>query len=177
MIITLEETKEWLREDSEDPKVLNQIQMLIGAAEKYLINASGNVFTSSNELAKLFCFVLVADWYENREMIGQASGKVRVVVESMLAQLSYAMPNVPTGLTATAGDSLVGLAWATNSEIGIAGYNVYQNDVKIATTSEPIYQVTGLINNTAYAFSVSAVDKAGNESGLSATVSVTPTLI
>jgi uncharacterized phage protein (predicted DNA packaging) len=174
MIITLGETKQWIRVDSADEDVL--IGILITAAEKYLTNASGNTFTSSNELAKLLCFVLVADWYENREMIGQASGKVRLTVESILAQLSYAIPYAPTGLAGTAGDTVVDLSWTVSKESDLVGYNVYQDAVKITTVVETTYQVTELTNGIAYSFQVSAVDKAGNESELSTKISVTPTI-
>ncbi len=87
MIITLEEAKQWLRIDHNDEDGL--IIMMISAAEKYLFNATGNTFDNTNELAKLFCYVLVTDWYENREMIGKTSEKVRHTVESILAQLSH----------------------------------------------------------------------------------------
>jgi len=87
MIITLEETKGFLRVDSTEDDAL--ITSLIEAAEAYLYNATGNTFDSTNSLAKLFCWVLVTDWYENREHVGRASDKVRLIVESMLAQLSH----------------------------------------------------------------------------------------
>lgn len=87
MIVSIDEAKKWLRVDHNDED--NMIQMLIKAAEKYLKNATGNTFDSSNELAQLFCLVLVADWYENREMIGKVSDKIRHTVDSILAQLSY----------------------------------------------------------------------------------------
>ncbi len=89
-ILTLAETKLWLREDSEDPQVMQQIKLLIDSAEEYLENATGRKFTSKNSQAKLFCLVLVTDWYENRELIGQrVTEKVRFTVQSMLAQLQY----------------------------------------------------------------------------------------
>ncbi|MCL9970354.1 head-tail connector protein [Anoxybacillus kestanbolensis] len=87
MIVTLEETKQWLRVEHNDEDSL--ISMLINAAEKYLFNATGNTFDNTNELAKLLCHVLVTDWYENREMIGKTSEKIRPAVESILAQLSH----------------------------------------------------------------------------------------
>ncbi|AMQ22469.1 head-tail connector protein [Geobacillus sp. JS12] len=87
MIITLDEAKQWLRVEHSDEDGL--ISTLINAAEKYLFNATGNTFDSTNELAKLFCYVLVTDWYENREMIGKTSEKVRHTVESIVAQLAY----------------------------------------------------------------------------------------
>jgi len=87
MIITLEETKGYLRVDGTEDDVL--ITSLIDAAETYLQNATGNQFDSTNSLAKLFCWVLVTDWFENREHVGRASDKVRPIVDSMLAQLSH----------------------------------------------------------------------------------------
>lgn len=88
-ILTLEETKTWLRVDGPDEEPL--IQTLIGAAEAYLHNAVEIEFDGSNQLAKLFCLVLCADWYENRDLIGsQPSGKVRFTCQSILAQLQNA---------------------------------------------------------------------------------------
>lgn len=89
-ILGLNETKLWLREDTDDPEVLKQISMLIYSAENYLKNATGIEYDSQNKQAKLFCLVLVTDWYENRELIGQkVSDKVRFTIQSMLAQLTY----------------------------------------------------------------------------------------
>ena len=73
--------------DSNEEDVL--LQTLINAAEKSLYNATGNTFDSSNELAKLYCFVLVSDWYENREMNEKVSEKVRFTIQSILTQLKH----------------------------------------------------------------------------------------
>lgn len=86
MIITLEEVKTWLRQDGNHEDVLIST-ILIPAAEKYLENATGKEFDNTNELAKLLCLVLVADWYVNRELVGKASDKVRHTVNSILQQL------------------------------------------------------------------------------------------
>ena len=94
MIITLEETKGYLRVDGTEDDAL--ITSLIDAAETYLYNATGNTFDGINSLAKLFCWVLVTDWYENREHVGRASDKVRPIVESMLAQLSHCYQPPPS---------------------------------------------------------------------------------
>lgn len=87
MIVTLEETKQYLRVDGAEDDVV--ITSLIDAAETYLENATGNKFDETNHLAKLFCWVLVTDWYENREAVGSATEKTRPIVESMLAQLKH----------------------------------------------------------------------------------------
>jgi uncharacterized phage protein (predicted DNA packaging) len=86
-IITLAEAQSWLVDTpSEDEPV---ITTLIAAAETYLSNATGNTFDSTNALAKVFCLVLVTDWYENREMIGKVSDKVRPTITGLLTQLSH----------------------------------------------------------------------------------------
>lgn len=182
MIIDLTETKLWLRVNENDED--NEIQMLINVSEKYLKNATGNTFDSTNELAKLFCLVLVADWYENREMIGRVSEKVRFTAKSLLLQLSHCYgvdatsPAIPTGLVGTTGNGSVDLSWTANADADLAGYIVYQDGTKV--TSSPIagtaYQATGLTNGVEYFFQVSAVDTNGNESGLSTAVKVTPTI-
>lgn len=86
-ILTVEETKTWLRADGED----DIVEILIGASETYLHNAVEVEFDSTNQLAKLYCLVLCADWYENRDMIGQQpSDKVRFTIQSIMAQLQHA---------------------------------------------------------------------------------------
>jgi len=88
-ILTVNEAKTWLRVDGEDED--NLIGLLIGAAETYLHNATEVEFDGTNQLAKLFCLVLCADWYENRDLIGQQpSDKVRFTCQSIMAQLQHA---------------------------------------------------------------------------------------
>lgn len=88
MILDLEETKTWLRVDGADDD--GTISLLISAAETYLKYATGRVYDETNSLAKLYCMVLVTDWFENRELIGsQPSEKVRFTIQSMTAQLQY----------------------------------------------------------------------------------------
>lgn len=88
MIVSLDEVKTWLRVDFSDDDAT--ISMLIAAAEEYLKNATGITYDSTNHLAKLFCMTLIADWYENRELVGRASEQVRPILQSILAQLTYA---------------------------------------------------------------------------------------
>lgn len=87
--MTLDQAKKWLRLEPDFAEEDELIQDLIDAAETYLANATGNQFDGTNPLAKLFCRVLVADWYENREMVGRVGDKIRLTVDSTLAQLSH----------------------------------------------------------------------------------------
>lgn len=85
----MEEAKNWLRVDGDEDD--STIEMLIKASEEYLENATGKKFDQNDNQARLFCLVLIADWYENREYIGQKVGeKARFTIQSLLAQLQYA---------------------------------------------------------------------------------------
>lgn len=86
MIVSLGEAKQWLRVDGDHDDAI--ILIIIAAAEEYIKNATGKEYDSTNNLARLLCFVLITDWYENREQIGNISEKYRFTVQSILAQLN-----------------------------------------------------------------------------------------
>ncbi|HJR73768.1 MAG TPA: DUF4082 domain-containing protein [Luteimonas sp.] len=87
-------------------------------------------------------------------------------------------PSVPTGLTATAADpNTVHLSWNASSDDTSASlrYRIYANDnpVAIGQTEQTAFVHDTAVPQTTYAYRVSAVDPAGNESALSAPVSAT----
>lgn len=84
-------------------------------------------------------------------------------------------PTAPTGLQAgTPASTSVALSWnAATDNVGVTGYNVYNGSTLVATVTGTSYTVTGLTSNTAYTFTVKAVDAAGNVSPASNAVSVT----
>ncbi|WP_139002097.1 fibronectin type III domain-containing protein, partial [Hyunsoonleella aestuarii] len=75
-------------------------------------------------------------------------------------------PSVPSNLVASnTTDTSTDLSWnASTDNIGVTGYDVYQNGGLIANVSNTSYQVTGLSPSTAYTFYVIARDAAGNSS-------------
>lgn len=89
MIITTEEAKQYLKIDNDDED--SDIQSLINGAELYLYNATGKTFDNTNPLAKLYCRILVTEWYENRSLMEEykTSGKVRFTLQSIMLQLQY----------------------------------------------------------------------------------------
>lgn len=93
-------------------------------------------------------------------------------------------PPVPSGLTATRGDTTVALSWtAVAGTPDLAGYRVYRANAQAGPwtelTSSPLaqssYLATALTNGTKYFFAVTAVDTTGNESARSVGVASTPT--
>jgi pullulanase len=93
----------------------------------------------------------------------------------MVTTLVQPPPTQPTTLVASSITSTsVTLSWtASTSSAGVAGYNVFRNAVKEGTSATTNYTDTGLTASTAYSYTVSAYDAAGNTSALSAPLSVT----
>jgi RHS repeat-associated protein len=91
-------------------------------------------------------------------------------------------PPVPTGLSVDAGDGAVELSWSAVSASDLAGYHVYRatsssgpwTKVSGSATLGTSLTVSGLVNGTRYWFAVSSIDKSGNESAKSTSVTGTP---
>jgi endonuclease I/chitodextrinase len=90
-------------------------------------------------------------------------------------------PGTPIGLSAIGGDNLVELAWTTNNESDLAGYNIYRSDtsgsgfvkVNSGLVNTNAYTDNSLSANSTYYYLVSAVDSSANESTMSSEVSAT----
>ncbi len=84
-------------------------------------------------------------------------------------------PSAPTNLQASVNGNSVNLTWNPSSDnVGVAGYHVYQDNVKQTTQliTGTQHQVSGLSNGT-YSFTVKAQDAAGNLSTDSNTANAT----
>lgn len=86
-------------------------------------------------------------------------------------------PTAPANLTSPSktGNS-VSLSWnASSDNVGVTGYRIYRGSTLAGTVSGSTlsYTVSGLTANTAYTFTVKAVDAVGNESPASNAVTVT----
>lgn len=84
-------------------------------------------------------------------------------------------PSVPTGLSCLAtGATTTSCSWnASTDNVGVTGYNVYQNGTATATVTARTFGGSGLTPSTPYAYAITALDAAGNESAKSAAVTVT----
>lgn len=84
-------------------------------------------------------------------------------------------PSVPTGLEATnVEENTLTLSWnASTDNVGVKDYDVYQDEIKIATVTGTTLNVTGLQERTAYEFKVTASDEAENISAASEVLTVT----
>ncbi|MBI2609940.1 fibronectin type III domain-containing protein [Candidatus Giovannonibacteria bacterium] len=84
-------------------------------------------------------------------------------------------PTIPTNLSATAiSSSQINLSWTASTDaVGVTGYKIYRSGVQIATSNTTSYSDTGLAPSTAYSYTVSAFDAAGNNSSQSTSASAT----
>ncbi len=75
-------------------------------------------------------------------------------------------PTVPQDLTATAvSTSRIDLAWSASTDnVGVTGYQVLRDGTLIDAVADTAYADTGLAAGTTYAYTVKAVDAAGNVS-------------
>lgn len=83
-------------------------------------------------------------------------------------------PSVPTGLSASpASPSAIDVFWnpSTDDSGTVASYRVFRNGGFVANVSGTGYTDSGLLANTTYTYTASAVDPSGNESGLSSPAS------
>ena len=85
-------------------------------------------------------------------------------------------PATPTGVSATAGNASVALAWTASS--GATKYDIYQKSGDeypyLAQTTSTTYTTSSLTNGTTYYFKVSALNALDQESAASSEVSATP---
>jgi len=92
---------------------------------------------------------------------------------SDVVQADTQAPSVPTGLAAAVSKRTnVSLTWqAATDNIGVAGYEVWRNGARVATTAKTSYTET-LATGT-YSYYVVAYDAAGNRSGASNSMTLT----
>jgi len=109
---------------------------------------------------------------------GQNGTQVLIDNVSILPEvdLDTQSPTAPGNLVASGTTSTsTSLAWtASTDNVGVTGYTVFRDGVNIGTTAGATsFNVSGLTANTAYAFTVTARDAAGNISVASNVANVT----
>ncbi len=87
-------------------------------------------------------------------------------VNATTDELDTEAPSIPLNLLASnITTTSVDLNWdASTDNVGVASYDIYQDDVLITNVGSTSYQVTGLSEETIYSFTVRAKDAEGNTS-------------
>jgi chitodextrinase len=108
---------------------------------------------------------------------GNLSATSNPATATPVASRDTSAPTSPTGLTATAGDASVQLAWTKATDnVGVTAYRVFRGGIQVASVNASTlsYTDTGLMNGTTYSYTAVAVDAAGNVSSPSNTATATP---
>ncbi|GGE71504.1 chitinase [Priestia taiwanensis] len=84
-------------------------------------------------------------------------------------------PSVPSNLQSSSQtSSTISLQWtASTDNRGVREYEIYRGTTKVGTSTTTTFTDSNLTANTAYSYTVKAVDTSGNVSGASAALSVT----
>ena len=103
------------------------------------------------------------------------AGNVSGASEELTVSTDVTGPTAPSGLKA---EDVTGTSFTLNSttpgtdNLGVKEYEIYQDGVKIATTTTLPYTVSGLTPNQTYKFTIKTVDGAGNVSDASEELTV-----
>lgn len=94
------------------------------------------------------------------------SSSVSVTVKNAVPAPDTTAPSAPGSVTATASSSSqVQLSWgASTDNVAVTGYKIYRGGSVIKTVTTTSYTDATVTANTDYAYQVSAIDAAGNES-------------
>jgi chitodextrinase len=98
---------------------------------------------------------------------GNRSGESTAAQATTPAATDTTAPTVPGNLVATASSATaVNLSWSASTDaVGVTSYRVQRDGIAVASSvAGTSYSDTGLASNTAYSYTVSAADAAGNRS-------------
>ncbi|PNQ74723.1 hypothetical protein C1T31_00855 [Hanstruepera neustonica] len=137
----------------------------------FIANVSGTTYQVAGlSPSTAYTFYVIA-----RDAAGNASNASNTVNVTTEAFVDTVAPSTPTGLSASnTTETTTDLSWnASTDNIGVDGYDIYQDGIFIDSVWGTFYLATGLSENTTYSFYVVARDAAGNSSSASNSVNET----
>ena len=144
----------------------------------YNVYQNGVLKTTTTATSLAVASLAASTTYSFYIVAKDAAGNFSLASNTMnVTTLALADTTAPSASTLSASGtttSSTNLSWtAATDNVGVTGYNVYQNGVLKTTTTATTLAVTGLTASTTYNFYVLAKDAAGNSSTSSNTVNLT----
>ncbi|WP_285748798.1 PQQ-dependent sugar dehydrogenase [Lentzea sp. NBRC 105346] len=131
--------------------------------------------TLNNNVTKLTPNTAYSFYVNARDAAGnvsQASNSVNVTTPA--AVIDNEPPTVPTNVQATPTANSVKLTWtASTDNVAVASYAVFRDGKQAGTSTTPNATISGLAPETAYQFTVQAIDTAGKRSAFTAPLQAT----
>jgi hypothetical protein len=107
--------------------------------------------------------------------VSSVSGNTATVDVAGAATPDAVAPTAPASLVADPAPDQVALSWSASSDnVGVVGYRVYRDGSLIDTTTATSATDTAVVPGTAYSYSVSAYDAAGNSASSPTVRAVVP---
>ncbi|MGE0088836.1 MAG: GEVED domain-containing protein [Bacteroidales bacterium] len=135
----------------------------------------GTSTTTSYSVTGLTAATTYSFTVKAKDAAGNVSAASTAKSVTTLAATDTQAPTAPTSLvSASITQTTFTLSWtASTDNVGVTGYEIYQNGTLKGTSTATSYNVTGLTAATTYSFTVKAKDAAGNVSAASTAKSVT----
>ena len=109
-----------------------------------------------------------------KDAVGNVSSESNTVIVTTLAPIDTTAPTASILSASGTTTTNTNLSWSASSDnVGVIGYDVYQNGVLRTTVNATSITITGLMPATTYNFYIKAKDAAGNASPNSNTINVT----
>ncbi len=149
------------------------------SADLELLNSSGLVLSRSSGANPTLSVPVGVSAYTLRISSSQGSGTYKITVNYPVADptptLDTTPPSAPANLTAVpVSTSQINLTWQSSTDnIGVSGYDILRNGVKVSTSVTTNYSDVNLTPSTAYGYTVQAIDSATNRSALSNSANAT----
>jgi len=120
----------------------------------------------------------VAGTYTLNYNVSDAAGNAATEVSRSInveSTVDTQAPTAPTNLTASnITETTASLSWSASTDnVGVTAYEVFSSGISIGTVTSTGANITGLVANTTYSYTVSAKDAAGNVSSTSNTETFT----
>ncbi len=135
----------------------------------------GSVTGTSANISGLTASTTYAMTVKAKDLAGNVSATSSTLNVTTATPPDTEAPTAPTSLVSSSiTQTSFTLAWnASTDNVGVTGYDVYQNGSLIGSVTGTSADITGLTASTTYAMTVKAKDLAGNVSATSSTLNVT----
>ena len=99
----------------------------------------------------------------------------RVSAKTLIQSVDRRAPQIPSSLSVSAvSTTSISMTWgASRDNVGVAGYGVYLNGTRLASTTARSYTLSALKCGTTYKVGVDAFDAARNRSGIASVLAAT----
>jgi len=165
--------KIWIDYNNDKTFAADELAFDGGALSKTTVTGTMNVLSSASGTTRM----RVSMKYDAEQTACEtfSYGEVEDYTVTFGEVVDTEAPTAPTGLSSSSiTETTFTLSWnASTDNVGVTGYDVYQNGSLIGSVTGTSVNVTGLTASTTYAMTVKAKDAAGNISNTSSSLNVT----